>query len=73
MLTKVGRKRPMLICSDCGHPLSEADASERVGLRLSGSLIRLALAAISGMTFFLTQMRAGPGAGSEPAEKPQPE
>lgn len=73
MLTKVGRKRPMLICSDCGHPISEADVSERGRRRLGGSLIMLALAAISGMTLVLTQMRQGPGAGSEPAEKVQPE
>jgi len=73
MLTKVGRKRPMLICSDCGHPLSEADVGERGQRRLGGSLIMLALAAISGMTFFLTQMRQGTGAGAEPAEKLQPD
>jgi hypothetical protein len=31
MLTKVGRSRTMLICSDCGHPQAPATADQGLG------------------------------------------
>ena len=69
MLTKVGRRKPMLICSDCGQPVSEAEATERQQLRLQGSLFMLGLAAVAAMTFFLTHMRATTADGPDPTEQ----
>jgi DNA-directed RNA polymerase subunit RPC12/RpoP len=57
MLTKVGRKKPMLICSDCGHPLSESIDPKKQLTRVWGSLFMVSLTAIAIMTFFLAQVR----------------
>jgi len=57
MLTKVGRKKPMLICSDCGHPLSDTIDPQKQLTRVWGSLFMVSLSAIAIMTFFLAQVR----------------
>jgi hypothetical protein len=69
MLTKVGRKKPMLICSDCGHPVAEVKDPERSKRQRHGSLFMLALAAVALMAFFLTQLRERTSNGNLPAER----
>ena len=69
MLTKVGRKKPMLICTDCGHPIGEARDAENRQRQRHGSLFMLALAAVALMAFFLTQLREKTSDGNRPAER----
>jgi hypothetical protein len=69
MLTKVGRSKPMLICTDCGHPISEVDNRENRKRQRNGSLFMLALVAVAMMAFFLTQIRERTNSGNNPAER----
>lgn len=69
MLTKVGRSKPMLICTDCGHPISEVDDHKNRQRQRNGSLFMLALAAVALMAFFLTQIRERTNSGNQPAER----
>ena len=69
MLTKVGRSKPMLICTDCGHPISEVDNRENRKRQRNGSLFMLALVAVAMMAFFLTQIRERTNSSNNPAER----
>jgi hypothetical protein len=69
MLTKVGRRKPMLICTTCGHPSTKTDDGAKRQLMISGSLFMLALAAVAGMAFFMTQMKENDEGGRHPAER----
>lgn len=72
MLTKVGRRQPMLICCDCGQPVSEEEAGERRQRLLSGSLFMVGLAAVASMTLLLTHLR-DPSIEGSPATEQQGE
>jgi hypothetical protein len=69
MLTKVGRRKPMLICTACGHPSTKTDDAAKRQLTISGSLFMLALAAVAGMAFFMTQMKENDEGGRQSAER----
>ena len=56
MLTKVGSKTKLLVCSDCGTPVSAAGSNSLVQDKqiLSSSLLLLALGGFFLLIFFLT-------------------
>ena len=57
MLTKVGRRKPMLICSDCGHPISDNATPERRRLMLSSARLMAGLLAVASLTLVLSRLR----------------
>lgn len=64
MVTKVGRRGQLLICSDCGRPVEKREVQLDNRRRLYGALCLIGLSLAGGMIFFLAAMdeRLAPGA-----------
>ncbi len=69
MLTKVGRRQPMLICCDCGQPAKQGASSSERQHRIRGALFMVALAAVAAIALFLSHINDRAGEGLLPAEK----
>jgi hypothetical protein len=70
MVTKVGRRGHLLICSDCGRPVEKREQQLDNRRRLYGALSLIGLSLAGGMIFFLASMdeRLAPG-GSPSSER----
>jgi hypothetical protein len=53
MVTKVGRRGNLLICSDCGVPAEKPKGQPDNRQRLFGALALIGLTLVGGMIFFL--------------------
>lgn len=56
MVTKVGRKGNLLICSDCGVPVENIQGQEQHRQRLYAALALIGLTLVGGMIFVLAAM-----------------
>lgn len=68
LLTKVGRSKTMLICSDCGHPHQRASESEIFQWRQLSSV--LLLAAVGGVALALSLLSDSLTEGNTPLDEP---
>ncbi len=69
MLTKVGRSRTMLICSDCGHPQApEPDQTPLRWQQLSSVLLLLVIGGVAlALSFLSDRLSRGNSPLNEPA------
>ncbi len=68
LLTKVGRSRTMLICSDCGHPRQPAPEGETFNWRQLSSV--LLLGAVAGVALALSLLSDSLTQGDSPLGEP---
>lgn len=56
MITKVGRTTPMLICTDCGHPVDQRESAAIKRKRLWGALTLVGMAVLGGAILLLASI-----------------
>jgi hypothetical protein len=69
MIAKVGRTTPMLICTDCGHPVDQRESAAIKRKRLWGALTLVGMAVVGGAILLLASIneirREGGGQDAE--------
>lgn len=63
MLTRVGRTKPMLICTDCGLPVDQRETATATRQQLGGAVTLMAMALLGGAMLLLASINEAQRAG----------